>query len=598
MNRSRVVGFGVTVLLAVTGCSPSSPGTAATSVATVSKAPRTGQCAAVDPAGTVDIWLSMAGNASYDLWDGFTSAFESETGAHIELRQFDGDTEIIDALASTPIDRWPAIVNVSEQATRTLLDSGRFVAPPACDPNAGSDLLPLVRATYTVDDRLVAMPFAVSAPVLIYDKEKLRRAGLDPDRPPRTLADLLEVSRTVTSTGAAGHGLVLSDWCANIVLEQYSAKRGITEGRPDNGHMTRSIAVNFGTAENIDDLTALRDGVVQGHVQYIGPNPSNFDDLVQLSKPGGATMTIHTSGALGDIIRLADAGNFPGTELGVGPMPGPGLGSLIGGNAFWLVDSGDAERIGRAWSAIEWLERPEHLAELAAATGYVPATTSAAAVPSLLARWQRHPELRIAYDQVQATPVNLATAGMVIGPFEERSRALFGLCDRIMNDGAGIAAALTEASATVNELVMNYEAERAGGAPVVSVTEGPGATGGDTTGGPVAISGEVECASGASVVGVWVEARDGGSGWADRQVKEGGRTRYDFVLPNGGQYQLHVGCGGTDAEWGATNYTPFVANTPMSFRCFDSSGDTQGECEVEAASAAGLRAAEALPAEG
>ena len=94
-------------------------------------------------------------------------------------------------------------------------------------------------------------------------------------------------------------------------------------------------------------------------------------------------MAIHTSAAVCDILELLESGNWPGVELGVGPLPGPGEGSLIGGNALWMLDTGDPGRVGRAISVLQWLYEPEQLARLAAETGYVPPTAAAATVPAI-----------------------------------------------------------------------------------------------------------------------------------------------------------------------------------------------------------------------
>jgi len=533
-------------------------------------------CRPSDGGDTIQIWHSMGGNASRDLWDEFVTDFENSHTIRIELRRFDGDLATIAELARTATSDWPDIVAVSEQATRTLLDSEQFLRPADCDAEAGTGLLPLVRATYTVEDELVALPFAVSVPLLIFDATEFRAAGLDPNLPPSTLTELLAASAVIRESGSSPFGLVLPDWCGNYVLEQYSAKRGIPEGAPDNGHRTRLMTVDFATPENIADLTQLRDGVREGHVMYIGPNPSNFDDLVAItSETDGATMAIHTSGALGDVIRLLESGNFPGVELGVGQMPGPGVGSLIGGNALWLVDSGDADRAGRAWTVVDWLQQSTQLARLAAAVGYVPATTAAAEDPLLRNRWAEYPQLKVAYDQVVATPVNDASAGIIIGPFNERSFVLFEMCTDVMKNGVDPADALVAASTTVNRLLAQYEVQQSG--DPLPPSNPTGATL-PVAASPIDAAGKVVCASGAPVVGVWVETEAGDSGWAKLSDANGGEAMYSYRLRFGGRYQLHVGCGGTATAWGSSNFTPFVDGGEHSFTCLDEVGKTAETC--------------------
>lgn len=533
------------------------------------------ECTLDDDPGTVTVWHSMSGNTALDALLEFGDEVEQEEGIHVEFRSFDGDADTMKALSTTDVKDWPDVVIVSEQATRALLDSGRFLYPDECDSELAEGMLPQVAATYSIDGRLAAMPLGVSVPVLIYEGTKYRRAGLEPAHPPTTLADLLAASATIRDSGASRYGLVMSDSCGNYLIEQLSAQRGEVLGKPGNGHEQRVNKVDLTDPDVVADLTLVRDAVWDDHVKYIGPNPSGFDDLVALTVPEeGAVMTVHTSGALGEVISLFESGNFDGLSLGVAPLPGSGHGSLIGGNAMWLHDSGDPAQVGRAWRLLEYLYEPEHLADFAEVTGYVPVTAAAAAVPSLQQAWARHPVLRVAYDQVVATDVSAATAGLMIGPYADKNAVFWQVCDKVLDGGADVDAALAEATASLNYLNGQYEAARTGEAPPTTWSVLAPAD-------PTEVQGRVRCESAAAVVGVWVYAVDGGSGWADVSVDPDGTTVFSKVLDRPGEYQLHVGCGGTSAEWASSYFSEYVTDSNLSFVCRDGDGHRHGPCDVE-----------------
>ena len=415
-RRMRFPGF-MAVLALLTACSNASSSSVAPSSGGLAESngavSGSDKCLSDDMPGTVTVWHSMSANAALDAIIEFATSIEAEQGIHVELRSFNGDADTLQVLSETDEADWPDIVIVTEQATQALLDSGRFLYPDECDDGFAAGVLPQVAATYTVGGRLVAMPFGVSVPVLIYEGAKYRRAGLDPTDPPTTLEELLSASATIHDSGASRYGLVMSDACGNYVIEQMSAQRGTVLGSSGNGHEARVQSVDWTDEAIVADLTMVRDAVWADHVKYIGPNPSGFDDLVSLTVPDdGAVMTVHTSGALGEIVSLFEGGNFDDLSLEVAPLPGPGIGSLIGGNAMWVHDSGDPVRNSRAWSVVEYLYQPDNLAHFAEVTGYVPVTTAAAAVPALQEAWARHPVLKVAYDQVMATEVSAATAGL------------------------------------------------------------------------------------------------------------------------------------------------------------------------------------------
>ena len=537
-----------------------------------------GRCSPGDTGGDVVMWHTLGGNVAGDVLNSLEAEFNRTHLAHLTTKHVGGEKELLDALAETPAVDWPDIVVTSENTTRALVDTDRFLAPASCDEQLGDDMFPLVRQTYTVDGGLAAMPWGVSLPVLMFNAAKFRDAGLDPSDPPLTLPDLLNDSKQLVQSGTSTHGLVLSDGCANLVLEQFAAKRGQAVGSSDDGHAGRDVSVDFATPDNIADLQALRDGVQTGHVQWMGGNPSGFDDLLNIVVPdGGAVMAIHTAAALGDVIDLLGSGNFPGVELGVGPLPGPGLGSLVGGNALWLVDPNDAVIAGRAWTVIDWLYQPTQLAKLSAATGYVPPTRSATQQQLLLDRWAEYPQLRVAYDQMLATAVTTASSGLMIGPSIDFDFILFDACSKIIG-GADIETTLRQTSGLVNDIIAGYNAEQNGDETFPTL----GQQGSDTPGSALVVGGVVICASGSPVVGVWIESEAGGSGFAERGDDIGGRSSYSYTLPNGGRYRAHVGCGGTEQQWATNNKSDFVSGSQNSFLCNDSAvGESgSGTCEL------------------
>ena len=65
------------------------------------------------------------------------------------------------------------------------------------------------------------MPFNVSNPILYYDKNAFRAAGLDPEKPPTTLDEVKADAQKIKDAGyETGFGLKLNPW----YLEQWSAK--------------------------------------------------------------------------------------------------------------------------------------------------------------------------------------------------------------------------------------------------------------------------------------------------------------------------------------------------------------------------------------
>jgi len=71
------------------------------------------------------------------------------------------------------------------------------------------------------------------------------------------------------------------------------------------------------------------------------------------------------------------------------------------------------------------------------------------------------------------------------------------------------------------------------------------------------ITGKVLCQDGKQVEGVWVEAQNQGSNFANWYTinENGSEAGFKYILPNGGEYNLHVGCGGTKLLWAVSATT-------------------------------------------
>ena len=89
-------------------------------------------------------------------------------------------------------------------------------------------------------------------------------------------------------------------------------------------------------------------------------------------------------------------------------------------------------------------------------------------------------------------------------------------------------------------------------------------------GSAVRISGSIQCQS-KGVEGVWIQAADGGSGWAPwvSSAADPSHATFSFTLPHGGKHSVEIGCGGTPSAWSVVEYSSFVGGRVNDFYCYD-----------------------------
>src|SRR5262249_14324365 len=122
----------------------------------------------------------------------------------------------------------PAIVQVVEVATATMMAAKGAVYPvfdlmrDQGEPFDPAAYLPVVTGYYAdVSGNLLSLPFNVSTPILYYNKDQFRQAGLDPERVPATWPEVEEAGQKLRAAGVRCG--FTTHWPSWIHIENFSA---------------------------------------------------------------------------------------------------------------------------------------------------------------------------------------------------------------------------------------------------------------------------------------------------------------------------------------------------------------------------------------
>jgi sn-glycerol 3-phosphate transport system substrate-binding protein len=422
--------------------------------------------------GPVDItfWHGLSNELGREL-ERQTALFNSSQNRVRVTLQFQDSYELtIDKyLQSNPENR-PDMVQTPEYALQVMIDTESTVPVQACMEADGYDtstFLPAVLNAYATEGVQWTLPYNVSNPVLFYNKKVFAAAGLDPERPPLTLADVSEYGRQIQSSGAAAYGLAVDtppDGGGGWFLEQWLGKEGALYSNNDNGRSAPSTEVAWNSDAGVAIATELSAVVNEGGGIFVGENPSGQDSLLKLAdaeRP--AAMAITTSAALGPVLGFIDGGIIPGftrADLGIGPLPSPSgkPGATVGGASLWIVDGKGDAKAAAVWEYMQFLVSAQAQSEWAAATGYVPVRTDSLDLEPIKSLYINDPRFKVAYDQLLAAPTGPAAAGPVLGPLREiRVIAADALTD-ILN-GADPKARLDEGARLANLLITEYNSQ-------------------------------------------------------------------------------------------------------------------------------------------
>src|SRR5258705_4051763 len=188
----------------------------------------------------------------------------------------------------------PAIVQVNEIATATMMAAKGATYPvhqlmreqnEAFDPAA---YLPAVSGYYTdARGNMLSFPFNASTPILYYNKDQFRVAGLDPEAPPRTWPEVEALAKKLLAAGVPCG--FTSSWPSWIHVETLSALHDVAIATRQNGFAgldTELVIANPLLVKHVTALSAWQKSRIFDYVGRAGRADPKF-----LCNPVGLYLT-------------------------------------------------------------------------------------------------------------------------------------------------------------------------------------------------------------------------------------------------------------------------------------------------------------------
>jgi sn-glycerol 3-phosphate transport system substrate-binding protein len=374
--------------------------------------------------GTVNItfWNSAAQNNQTTLVT-LTNQFNaSQHKIHVTLAQQpsydDTWTKYVSGLSNGEL---PNVVQMEDIYTAPTVDSQSTLPVQSCinaSHYSTSDYLTRALNYWKINGVEQAMPWAVSTPVLYYNKQAFSKAGLNPDDPPTTFAEMASDAQKLKASGDSGMGLKIWPW----LLETWLATANQLVVNNSNGRSGTASKAVYDNQVGQQLFTQLNDIVKSGAAQtnfYVGPTAE--DDLLGIGN-GKYGMAIDTSAALGTILALLKGGQYPNVTLGVAPFPALSSqdkgGVAPGGSSFFIVKKGATPaQQAASWAYITFMDSTASMATWSVGTGYIPIRKSSVQTSTIQQAWQADPEYQVAYKSLLDGPTTSATSGAVIGAY-------------------------------------------------------------------------------------------------------------------------------------------------------------------------------------
>ena len=232
----------------------------------------------------------------------------------------------------------PHIVQVFEVGTATMMAAKGAVKPvyqlmadagEKFDPNA---YLPAIAGYYsTLDGKMLSLPFNSSTPIAYWNKEAFQKAGLDPDKPPKTWPETFETLKKLRAAGLPC-GLTAS-WVSWTQIENFSAWHNVALATKANG------------LEGPDEVLEFNNPTVVRHIANLAAaqKDKSWDYAGRTTEPdakfiaGDCGMTQNSSGYYG-ALKAGAKFAFGMTQLPYYPdVAGAPQNTIIGGASLWVM---------------------------------------------------------------------------------------------------------------------------------------------------------------------------------------------------------------------------------------------------------------------
>jgi sn-glycerol 3-phosphate transport system substrate-binding protein len=311
----------------------------------------------------------------------------------------------------------PAILQVYEVGTATMIGAKKAVVPvwkvfqDAGVPLDSNAFVPAIAGYYAEakTGRLVSLPFNSSTPILYYNKDAFKKAGLDPNRAPQTWE---EVAADAAKLKASGMSCGFSSaWQSWVQLENYSAWHAAPFASKNNGFDGADATLQFNQPLQVQHIARLAQMAKQGTFTYVGRK----DEANSKFYSGDCGIVTNSSGALATIRKSAKF------DFGTGMMPydasvkGAPQNAIIGGASLWVLAGKNPEVYKGVAKFLAYVSSPAVAAKWHEDTGYLPVTKAAYELALQQGYYASHPGADTAIKQMLNKPPLPYTRGLRLG---------------------------------------------------------------------------------------------------------------------------------------------------------------------------------------
>ena len=361
--------------------------------------------------GTVELvfWHNRGGSAGETLEqivEQYNETQGAENGIHITpVYQSDTVSTLKTLVQAKDTDNYPDMIQIFAGDVEYMSTVDAVVPIDsliANDSTYDAQILDTLLKTYTYNGTLYSMPFHASTMGFFWNKTAFAEAGLDPETPPKTIAEMAEMAKKLLKKDSSGkitqYAITLG--LQNTYINHWIGGQGEYSfiGNNEGGHTGRMTEVTFdkdGTMKNL--LTEWKKVLDTGAVQTSESGNQARDEF----SSGLSAMCCSSNSALGTFTTMSKEMGF---EFGVAPLPKVNEsdtgGVCPGGSSVYILGKGDDAKIQAAWDFIKYWLEPEQQYAFCSVTGTIPVSQETMDYAPMQEYIAENPGFQVFYDEL------------------------------------------------------------------------------------------------------------------------------------------------------------------------------------------------------
>jgi sn-glycerol 3-phosphate transport system substrate-binding protein len=406
-------------------------------------------------------WWHSMGGALGDKVNELATKFNASQKEYKVVATYRGSypESMTAAIAAFRAGNAPHILQVFEVGTATMMAAKGAIVPvakvmaDAKEPFNPKAYLPTVAGYYTdLQGNMLSFPFNSSTVMFYVNKDAFKKAGLDPEKAPKTWKELLAAAEKLKASGQ--ECVYTTGWPSWMHIENFSAWHNVPIGTKENGMGGLDTEFTFNSPLHVRHIAMLGDMAKKGLFTYAGRTnqaEAKFasGECAMLTSSAGAQATIRKAA------KFAWSMNFIPYHDDVKGAP---QNSIIGGASLWVMGGKKPEEYRGVAKFFAFLSQPEVQMDWHTSTGYVPITLAAYEMTRKSGFYDKNPGADMPVKQLTLHEPTANSKGLRFGNFVQGREVIEEEMEAVFAGKKDAKTALDDAVKRGNEILRKFEA--------------------------------------------------------------------------------------------------------------------------------------------